>query len=276
MSNSEPNQEYYAMHKEIAKKILEHAGQVEFSNLELIEGVLQGHINSRRPLASAIDVPVDMQQYRLFLKEIAGIIAKHQPQQEMTVEAILSALDTTTEFETLVEATKQFNQFFFEDFSKRNELNGSILQFLMEMAYRPYLKQFAKIVNPKINLKNYHDGACPVCGEQVRIVRGAEDGKREGCCTRCSTIWEINRLQCPHCKNNDHKKLKYLTIGEDENKKLYVCEVCKGYVKYVEMKDMLDKPDFFLIDLETLYLDMVAIQEGYGGDGQTDNTNTVV
>lgn len=275
MSDSTVNQEYFNMHKEIIAEVSRLTDEVEFNDLVLVDSELQEQIRQLHPLSSVIDVPVNTEQYRMFINKIADIVLSHQQQLQETVTSILESLKSDEQMVLLIEATKQFNHFYFEDFSKKHNLNAPILQFLSELAYRPYIKAFAKLVNPKINLAQYNNNKCPVCGELVRIIRSVDEGGREACCVRCSTVWNAKRLQCPHCKNEDHEKLRYITVGEDEDRKLYVCEVCKGYVKYINTQELLVQPDFFLVDLETIYLDIVADQQGYGIDVESGNNKVM-
>ncbi|WP_176720459.1 formate dehydrogenase accessory protein FdhE [Desulfuribacillus stibiiarsenatis] len=271
MSDSAANKDYLKLHKEIAKQVNSLIDQVEFANLALIDGYLQEQVKQKKPIASVIDVPIDAKQFFGFVQQIAEISVGNQPHLQETMDAITTALKTTDETEKFIEATKCLNSYYFADFAERNSLNGAIVQFLAEMAYRPYIKALAKLLDEKVKFEGYNHNMCPVCGEKARLARGAEDGKREACCTRCDTVWEIQRLQCPHCKNEKHEDLKYIVAGDDENRKLYVCESCKGYIKIVNLKDQLGTPSFFIIDLETIHLDMVASQEGYGEEAESNS-----
>lgn len=257
------NQDYLSMHKLITEQFLKQSEQVDVTGLVLEEEALRGNIRQSVPLTSVIKLPITKEQFLLFIEEIATILQDHQPAMKGTIEAILTNLQKT-DIMPIIEATNIMDWDYLKEYADKHQLNAAILQFLVEMAYRPYVKALSKSVNENVTYDGYHNKNCPVCGETARIMREADGGKREACCTRCETVWELLRLQCPLCKSEDHEKLQYIKAGTEESRKIYACDTCKGYVKYIDMKEMLDKPSFFLIDLETIYLDMIAAQQGYG------------
>jgi len=269
--DSAANQDYLNMHKEIINEVAKLSEKVTFADLELDDSFLQAQIKEHNPMSSVIDFPIDSKLFLSHLDDVIAIVEKHQPHLKDSLDDINASFKSLEDLSPLIEATKATNYFYFEELAKTHKLNTAILQFIVEMAYRPFLKAFSELINSKVKFDEYGGNTCPVCGETVRILRTADEGKREACCTRCDTVWEVKRLQCPHCKNNNHDKLRFLTADASESKKLYVCEECKGYVKLVDTKDQLGKPSFFLIDLETIYLDMIAVQQGYEGPKEVDN-----
>src|SRR5205823_5916919 len=58
---------------------------------------------------------------------------------------------------------------------------------------------------------------CPFCGENpvVAILRPEGEGaKRSLLCNLCFTEWDFRRLLCPHCGEEDHKKLAIYAAEE--------------------------------------------------------------
>ncbi|OEF97006.1 formate dehydrogenase accessory protein FdhE [Desulfuribacillus alkaliarsenatis] len=257
------NQDYLNMHNKITETVVEKAKNIAV-DLEVDSAKLQELVDGVTPITSVVNVPIDKDEFLALAEEITNHISTHQPQLSEVVQAIIKTLKTTDRLDEFVTASKKLDLDFFVEFGEEHNINPSITQFLGEMAYRSYAIAFAKLVLQDIDLANYRNNLCPVCGEKVRIMSAHGDDKREACCTRCDTVWELNPLQCPHCKNDDHEKLHYIKAGADEGRKVYACNVCKEYVKQIDAKDFMNKPSHFIVDLETIYLDMLAAQQGYG------------
>lgn len=270
MSNN--NDKYLDMHREIIEKVDQLAEEIEFSGLVLEDGQVQELISQLKPISSVIDFPIDAGKFKEHTEVVTAILKEHQPELAGTLENIKEVFEGLDSLEPMIEATKATNFYYFEDLARANRLNTAILQFIVEMSYRPFIKAFAKLAQEKSNFQYYKAGYCPVCGEGIRLVKTAEeeDIRREACCTRCDTVWEVKRLKCPRCENEDHHKLTILSTDASETRKLHVCEVCKGYTKLINTKGQIKQDSFFLIDLETIYLDMIATEQGYTGDQAED------
>jgi FdhE protein len=91
-----------------------------------------------------------------------------------------------------------------------------------------------------------------------------DDGRRILECYLCGTQWAFKRLRCPFCGNEDHKTLGYLFLDGDSCR-IDKCDNCKRYIKTLdERKSTQDQPLSLLVqDVATLYLDILAIREGY-------------
>ena len=108
-------------------------------------------------------------------------------------------------------------------------------------------------------------GYCPVCGAWPTLaeVRGLERNRRLRC-GRCSTDWPIPVLRCPFCSELHHDKLhSLLPEGDEQIRRVDVCETCKGYIKGFSTLQPLTVRGIALADLTTVELDIVAQERGY-------------
>jgi FdhE protein len=108
-------------------------------------------------------------------------------------------------------------------------------------------------------------GYCPVCGawpalaeacglERARLLR----------CGRCGSGWATEWLRCPYCGQRDHESLGALVpeVG-GERRKVETCLGCRGYVKTLTALKPSAPLDVTLRDLETLELDVAALERGF-------------
>jgi FdhE protein len=92
-----------------------------------------------------------------------------------------------------------------------------------------------------------------------------EDGKRHLRCSLCDTEWVYKRLACYNCGNEDHDTLSFLMVEEIPGYQIDVCEVCKSYLKVIEDRTGFYR-DWDMVDVQTVYLDVIARQKGYSND----------
>ncbi len=78
------------------------------------------------------------------------------------------------------------------------------------------------------------------------------------------------RLKCPFCENEDHKKLRYFcTKSGGTAIRIDVCEKCRRYVKTLDTREMAGEVIPIIEDMGTLFLDVLAQEEGYLRGGIT-------
>jgi FdhE protein len=104
---------------------------------------------------------------------------------------------------------------------------------------------------------------CPTCGAapaEAQLVAEAAGRARRLVCAQCDTRWGWQRLGCPHCGNEDQRKLEIHELeGIDEGLRIDACLECKGYVKTVTREPA---EPFLLEDWATLHLDAYAKEKG--------------
>lgn len=115
-------------------------------------------------------------------------------------------------------------------------------------------------------------GYCPVCGAWPVLAEllGIDRARRLRC-GRCACEWQVDWLHCPYCGESDHRQLGSLVLeGNPETRKIETCDSCLGYVKSVTTLQPAPPIELLLRDLETVELDLVAVDRGYvrpGGPG---------
>jgi len=105
-------------------------------------------------------------------------------------------------------------------------------------------------------------GYCPACGSWPAMAE-AVAGHRVLRCSFCSAGWELPRYACIYCGEDGDP---FVTAAPDEERKdrrVEVCSGCGGYLKTVDTFVLSPFPLLSIADLETMDLDMAAMEHGY-------------
>jgi len=141
--------------------------------------------------------------------------------------------------------------------------SSGLITLAVEFALVPYLQRAAELLMPRLDESLWQRGHCPVCGAAPDFsVLDEESGARHLVCSRCTTQWRYVRLRCPFCGTSDHTKLRYFP-SDDEVYRLYVCELCKHYLKTIDLRKVRRR---VLVPVEravTLAMDVAAQEKGY-------------
>jgi len=105
-------------------------------------------------------------------------------------------------------------------------------------------------------------GYCPACGSWPALAE-AVSGRRVLRCSFCAAAWELNTYACVYCGESGEA---FVTAAPDEERKdrrVEVCATCAGYLKTVDVPELSPFPLLAIADLETMDLDVAAMEKGY-------------
>lgn len=142
-------------------------------------------------------------------------------------------------------------------------LDVQVLSFLVANSTRPSIEAAKDQLLKGFETDSWRECSCPICGSPpaLSVLKG-EPARRYSLCSHCSCPWQIDRLSCSVCGNNDQDSLQCF-YGEGEMAcRIDLCDSCHHYVKTIDVR-ALEAPDPSLEDLATLHLDVVAAQKGY-------------
>jgi len=106
-------------------------------------------------------------------------------------------------------------------------------------------------------------GYCPACGSWPALAECA-DSHRVLRCSFCSLGWELNTYACIYCNEAGEP---FVTAAPDEERKdrrVEVCGACHAYLKTVDLAALSPFPLVAIADMETMDLDVAAMEHGYG------------
>jgi FdhE protein len=113
-------------------------------------------------------------------------------------------------------------------------------------------------------------GPCVFCGggawvasRQIPPGPGTGEGAmRILHCALCAFSWQVGRIRCPACGEEDPEKLPSFTAPPHSAVRVEACESCKTYVKSVDLTvDARRVPE--IDELLALSLDLWAVEQGY-------------
>ena len=109
-------------------------------------------------------------------------------------------------------------------------------------------------------------GYCPICAAwPVLAERRGLDRTRRLRCGRCDGEWQAQWLSCIYCGEMEHDHLGLLIPEErGERLNLETCASCGGSLKSLATLQRIPALELLLQDLETVELDLVALDRGYG------------
>ena len=113
-------------------------------------------------------------------------------------------------------------------------------------------------------------GSCVFCGSGAwiasrRIPPGPGTGEgalRMLHCSLCAFSWQIARIHCPSCGEEDPDKLPSFTAPQHLGVRVEACDSCKTYVKSIDLTlDARRVPE--IDELVSLSMDLWAVEQGY-------------
>jgi FdhE protein len=135
---------------------------------------------------------------------------------------------------------------------------------LAHLASLPVLRSCGHLLEQRVPTY-WQYGYCPVCAAWPTIAeRRGLDRSRRLRCGRCAAGWEVEWLYCIYCGERDHRQLGSLEPDQQgEMLKVETCATCKGYLKSIATLQGFTAFELLLQDLETVELDLVALNRGY-------------
>jgi FdhE protein len=218
------------------------------------------------PLLSWKTVPVEESLFKEIFTAFCRAIRKSNPKFEAEIPKIEKWLeDNGQTFSTWLNLfLREEGKSFLQKAAERG-LDAEVMIFLFISSWKPFLKARSAILAPRLAQNRYEwaRGYCPICGSSPLWSFFKEDGKRAAVCSVCDTVWPIPRLFCPNCNNTDQKTLHYFFVQGDEGNRIEVCDVCRHYLKTLDLGKKGGDPIPVLEDLLTTHLDLWAQKKGY-------------
>jgi FdhE protein len=143
-------------------------------------------------------------------------------------------------------------------------IDRGALTSIAHLAAFPLLQSCGRLLGDRITPSWMH-GYCPICAAwPILAERRGLDRTRRLRCGRCGGAWQVQWYCCTYCGEREHEHLGSL-VPEERGERLNVetCSSCRGYVKSVATLQGIPPFELLLQDLETVELDLVALDRGY-------------
>ena len=106
-------------------------------------------------------------------------------------------------------------------------------------------------------------GYCPACGSWPALAECAAS-HRVLRCSFCSAGWELNAYACIYCGEAGDPFVTAAPDQERKDRRVEVCSACQAYVKTIDLPALSPFPLVAIADMETMDLDLAAMEHGYG------------
>lgn len=224
------------------------------------------------PLLTPDTLPLNESYLQNLFQAVCEIMIDYEESDSVNIQTLMDAQSNKKlHLKNLIEKLFQHDRAYFHSLSENLKVSEDILLFVTLNLAKPFFEAASEQIVGKISDKVMKDTIwlkhfCPVCGGSAQLAKlEKESGKKILCCSLCGTEWRFMRVKCPFCCNEEQKSMKFL--AEDKSPyRIDVCEQCKRYIKTIdERKGGEEKKAFVpsVADLATLYLDIVAGNEGY-------------
>jgi hypothetical protein len=112
-------------------------------------------------------------------------------------------------------------------------------------------------------LAAWNQGYCPACGSWAAMAEVVE-GHRCLRCSFCAATWERTVYACVYCDTAGEPFVTAAPDAERKDRRLECCSACGGYLKTVDVPALTPFPLVAIADMETMDLDVAAMEHQYG------------
>jgi FdhE protein len=252
-----------------------HAGHIALTPLQIEEKLHQGV-----PLLFALELDIDIASARDLMIKLADVgagaknrgfslrlpWAKPEPDGNAAELRIKTSLEENRlSAGRLLALIAAGDRNAVSDEAEKQGLDPGLLLILAQNALKPALRAWCRQLSPLAAGISWHRNTCFVCGTPATLaeLQGNDQAKHLRC-DACGADWQVRRLQCAQCGNEDHKTQHYLYAeGRRDTMRVEVCDVCKGYVKVIASFSPMPVEMITIEDLATAHLDALAQKQGY-------------
>ena len=145
-------------------------------------------------------------------------------------------------------------------------LAPDLVWLVAELAVSPFVHalQHAVFANAEVAgaLDAWSHGYCPACGSWPALAE-VVGGHRTHRCSFCAAAWELNTYGCIYCGEGGDTFITAAPNVERKDRRVELCQACGSYLKTVDVAALSPFPLLAVADLETMDLDVAAMEHGY-------------
>jgi FdhE protein len=213
------------------------------------------------PLLHGRTLEVDGSRTQRLVRRLATSAAGGDAASAASLRSYRPAAVETVE---LVAAAVCHDQTAIDTLAARSGLDARALATVAYFAALPLLQAARRRLGDGVPSYWPH-GYCPICAAlPILVEQRGLDRTRWLRCGHCGGDWQASWLCCVYCGEQVHNQLGSLVPGDSGDRlKVETCASCHGYVKSVAVLQAISPFELLLQDLETVELDLVALDRGY-------------
>jgi hypothetical protein len=255
------------MHLELLELQRRIQGRVPLPMLDLSADTWTQHQADARPLLRFEDIPLDLTDLRLMVRQTADVLrrfgALEPPDYEkaQTLGRDMSLLAAVGRWYRSV-ADRQLAATAVSSMTTNELTDDTTLGQVIGLAMRPFLSRCAEVLQQRPELAGWTHSHCALCGGEPDLAVITPSAERHLICGRCTLRWKFEPLTCPYCRNSDRTRITSFATT-DGKYRVYACDVCQRYLKAYDGR-RATRPVMPVVDsVATLPLDAAAMQRGY-------------
>jgi glutaredoxin len=257
------------MHLELVEMYRRVQGRVSLPSIDISSDILKRHAAEARPLLRFEDIPIDLTDLRLLVRQTADILRRHGALDDGDYQRV-QALGRDM---TLLAAVGDWYRSVSEAHAIASvgaspagaALMGAdpaVVGQVLGLAMRPYLSRCAEVLQQRAELGQWMHPYCGLCGGEPDFAVITPAAERHLICGRCTLRWKYEPLTCPYCQNAERTRITSFATPDGQYR-VYACDVCRRYLKAYDGR-RASRPVMPMVDtVATLPLDAAAMQRGY-------------
>jgi hypothetical protein len=255
------------MHLELLALLRRVQGRVTLPMLDLSPDTLRRHQTDARPLLRFEDIPIDLSDLRLMVRQTADVLRRFGALEQADYDKAQSLgrdmqLLATVGSWYRASSERQLAVAGVAAVPASDLGDDTALGQVIALAMRPFLSRCAEVLQQRPELANWTHAHCALCGGEPDLAVITPSAERHLICGRCSLRWKFESLTCPYCRNSDRSRITSFATT-DGKYRVYACDVCQRYLKAYDGR-RATRPVMPIVDsVATLPLDAAAMQRGY-------------
>ena len=256
------------MHLELVELYRRVQGRVPLPSLEINADILKRHATEARPLLRFEDIPLDLTELRLLVRQIADILRRHGAlddddyQRVQTLGRDMKLLAAAGEWYRSTAESHAVASVGAAHVHEAAAEEDPVLGQVLALAMRPFLSRCAEVLQQRPELGGWVHPHCGLCGGEPDFAVITTAAERHLICGRCALRWKYEPLTCPYCRNADRSRITSFATTDGQYR-VYACDQCRRYLKAYDGR-RATRPVMPMVDtVATLPLDAAAMQRGY-------------
>ena len=257
------------MHLELIELYRRVQGRVTLPTLEISSDILGRHSAEGRPLLRFEDIPLDLTDLRLLVRQTADILRRHgalDDADHRRVETLgrdMKLLAAAGDwYRGVAESRATASIGVSHAHAVMATTNDGVVDQVLGLAMRPFLSRCAEVLQQREELGLWIHPHCGLCGGEPDFAVITPAAERHLICGRCTLRWKWEPLTCPYCQNADRARITSFATPDGQYR-VYACDVCRRYLKAYDGR-RASRPVMPMVDtVATLPLDAAAMQRGY-------------
>ena len=239
-------------------------GRVPLPWMDLTTEVISRHNAEARPLLRFEDIPLELSDLRLMVRQTADVLRRFGALDEgdyQRVQSIGRDMTLVTVVSQWYRSGAERHVVAVGPTPQAAEVDGVVDQ-VLTLAMRPFLSRCAEAVQQRPDLGVWAHSHCALCGGEPDFSVITPAAERHLICSRCGLRWKFEPLTCPYCRNSDRSLITSFATPDGQYR-VYACDACHRYIKAYDGR-RATRPVMPIVDsVATLPLDAAAIQRGY-------------